>query len=77
MIHTDCIIRYKSNYHTKGILQQPGTRQIACLIALTPGYFVFKNENVKVKVKYSFVLHTGFAGSHLLFKHYHLLLDNK
>jgi hypothetical protein len=50
------------------------TRQIACLIALTPGYFVFKNENVKVKVKYSFVLHTGFAGSHLLFKHYHAFL---
>ena len=23
---------------------------------------VFKNENVKVKVKYSFVLHTGLAG---------------
>ena len=26
------------------------------------GYFVFKNENVKVKVKYYFVLYTGFAG---------------
>jgi hypothetical protein len=26
-----------------------------------PGYFVVKNENVKVKVKYGFVLHTGLA----------------
>jgi hypothetical protein len=25
-----------------------------------------KNENVKVKVKYGFVFHTGFAGSPLL-----------
>ena len=33
-----------------------GTRQIAHLIAFFPGYFVFKNENVKVKVKYGFVL---------------------
>ena len=27
-----------------------------------PGYFVFKNENVKVKVKYGIVLLAGFAG---------------
>jgi hypothetical protein len=33
----------------------------------SPGYFVFKNENVQVKVKYGFVLHTGFAGSPFLF----------
>jgi hypothetical protein len=49
-----------------GIPQQLGTRQIARLIAFSQGYFVFKNENVKVKVKYGFVLHTGFAGSTLL-----------
>jgi hypothetical protein len=30
------------------------------LIAFFPGYFVFKNENVKVKIKYGIVLHTGF-----------------
>jgi hypothetical protein len=41
-------------------------QQIARLIAFSQGYFVFKNENVKVKVKYGFVLHTGFAGSTLL-----------
>jgi len=35
------------------------TRQIAGLIAFSPSYFVLKNENVKVKVKYSFVLDTG------------------
>jgi hypothetical protein len=29
----------------QGIPQQPGTRQIARLIAFFPGYFVFKNEN--------------------------------
>jgi hypothetical protein len=33
----------------------------AGLIAISPGYFVFKSENVKVKVKYGFVLHTGFS----------------
>jgi hypothetical protein len=38
------------------------TGQIASLIAFS----FFKNENVKVKVKYGFVLHTGFAGSLLL-----------
>ena len=35
------------------------TRQIAGLIAFSPSYFVLKNENVKVKVKYSFVLDMG------------------
>jgi hypothetical protein len=50
----------------QGIPPQPGTGQIARLIAFSRGYFVFKNENVKVKVKYGFVLHTGFAGSLLL-----------
>ena len=36
-------------------------REIAGLIAISPGYFVFKSETVKVKVKYGFVLHTGFS----------------
>jgi hypothetical protein len=44
---------------TQGIPQQPGTRQIAYLMAFYHGYFVFRNENVKVKVKYGFVLHTS------------------
>ena len=35
--------------------------QIARLIAFFSGYFVFKIENVKVKVKYGFVLHTGLS----------------
>jgi hypothetical protein len=30
-----------------------------------------------VKVKYGFVLHTGFAGSPLLLKDYPLLLENE
>jgi hypothetical protein len=51
---------------TQGIPQQPGTRQIAYLMAFYHGYFVFRNKNVKVKVKYGFVLHTDFAGSPLL-----------
>ena len=46
----------------QGIPQRPGTRQIA----FSPVYFVFKNENVKVKVKYGFVLHNGFTGSSFL-----------
>jgi hypothetical protein len=37
----------------QSIPQQPGTGQIVRLIAL--------DENVKVKVKYDFVLHTGLA----------------
>jgi hypothetical protein len=49
--------------HDQGIPHQPGTGQNACLIAFFPSYYVFKYEYVKVKVKYSFVLHTGFAGS--------------
>jgi hypothetical protein len=40
----------------QGIPQQPVTGQIGRLIAFSPSYFV-----VKVKVKYSFVLHTGLA----------------
>ena len=44
----------------------PTTGQIGRLIEFPSGYFVFKNVNVKVIVKYSFVLHTGFAGSPLL-----------
>jgi hypothetical protein len=51
-------ILFKISYLKMGISQH-----IACLIAIFPGYFVFKNKNVKVKVKYSFVLHTSFAGS--------------
>jgi len=36
---------------------QPGTGQIACLIASPPPrYFVFKIENVKVKVKLIYLL---------------------
>jgi hypothetical protein len=46
--------------------QQPGTSQISRLIAFFPSYFAFKNENVKVKVKYGFVFHTGFAASPFL-----------
>jgi hypothetical protein len=48
--------------YIQGILQQPGTGHfIARLIAFSPGYFVFKNENVKVKVKYDFVLYTDLS----------------
>ena len=47
----------------QGIPEQPATGQIACLIAVPPSYFVLQNENVKVKVKYGFVFHTGCAGS--------------
>jgi hypothetical protein len=39
------------------------TGQIARLIEFFPSYLVFKKENVKVKVNYGFVLHTGFSGS--------------
>jgi hypothetical protein len=39
----------------QGIPQQQGSGQIACLNTSPPPYFVFKNENVKVKVKYGFV----------------------
>ena len=46
---------------TQGIPQQPGTVQIARLIAFFPIYFVFKNENV-IESK---IWHTGFAGSTL------------
>ena len=42
--------------------------QIVHLNAFFPGYFVFKNENVKVKVNYGFVLHTGFAGPPFYFR---------
>ena len=50
----------------QGIPQQPGTGQIAHLIAFSPRLLcVVKNENVKVKVKYGFVLHTGLAYSPL------------
>jgi hypothetical protein len=45
----------------QGIPQEPGTRQIARLIAFFPSYFV-----VKMKIKEGFVLHTGFAGFPLL-----------
>ena len=33
--------------------------KIARLIAFFPGQLCFKSENVKVKVKYGFLLHTG------------------
>jgi hypothetical protein len=46
-------------YRNQGIPKQPGTGQIVRLIAFFSGYFVFKNENVKEKVKYGFVLYTG------------------
>jgi hypothetical protein len=32
-----------------------------CILSPATGYFFFKNENVKVKVKYGFVLHTGLS----------------
>ena len=38
----------------------------------TPAYFVFKNENIKLKVQYGFGLHTGLAGSHLTWTLAHL-----
>jgi hypothetical protein len=34
---------------------------MANLIAFFPCYFVFKNENDKVKVKYGFVLYTSLS----------------
>ena len=55
-----------------GIPQQLGTEQISPLITFPTGYFVFKNENVKVKVKYSFVLRSGLAGLHLVWAYYSL-----
>ena len=45
----------------QGIPEQLGTGKIARLIAVFPSYFVFKNENVKVKVKYGFVLYLGLS----------------
>jgi hypothetical protein len=41
----------------QGIPQQLANRQIACLILFSHGYFAFKKENVKVKVKYGFVFY--------------------
>jgi hypothetical protein len=41
---------------TQGFPQQLGTVKIARLIAFSPIYFVFKNENVKVKVKYGILV---------------------
>jgi len=41
----------------------------------SPGYFVIKNENVQVKLKYSFVLHTGIAVSHLIWTYTHGLFQ--
>jgi hypothetical protein len=37
------------------------TGQIASLIPFFSPLLCFKNENVKVKVKYGFVLHTGLS----------------
>jgi len=51
---------------TKAFHSSRASGKLSRLIAFSPGYFVFKNENVKVKVKYGFVLHTGFAGFPLL-----------
>ena len=48
----------------RNLLQEQGIPQQQ--IAFPPVYFVFKNENVKVKVKYGFVLHNGFTGSSFL-----------
>jgi hypothetical protein len=53
----------------QGIPEQPGTGKIARLIAVFPSYFVFKNENVKVKVKYGFVLYLGIYSSSIVFGH--------
>ena len=48
----------------QGLPQQPGIRQIAHLIVFSP--LLFENENIKVKVKYSFILYTDLVGSHLV-----------
>jgi hypothetical protein len=58
---------------TKAFHSSRASGKLSRLIAFSPGYFVFKNENVKVKVKYGFVLHAGFP---LLLSDYHLLLEN-
>lgn len=49
--------------------------QISRTIAFFPSYFAFKNEYVKVTVKYEFVLHIGFARSPP-YTSYNLLLEN-
>jgi len=58
------LLRGGLSWHSK----QPSTGQISSLIAFSPGYFVFKNEKVKVKVKYGFVLYTGLTGSPFYFR---------
>jgi hypothetical protein len=44
---------------TKAFHSSRASGKLSRLIAFSPGYFVFKNENVKVKVKYSFVYLQG------------------
>ena len=46
----------------QGIPQHQENCHVNCIPP--PDYFVFKNEIIKVKVKYGFDLHTGLAGSH-------------
>jgi uncharacterized protein YgiM (DUF1202 family) len=48
-------IQYIVTYHGKSG-HSTAAEQIVRLIAFVSRYFVFKNENVKVKVKYGFVL---------------------
>jgi hypothetical protein len=43
------------------ITHQPATGKIVCLIAFSPVTLFSKIENIKVKVKYGFVLHTGLS----------------
>jgi len=58
-----CLYRQMSKVpnHCQGIPQQPGNRTKWPSYCIFPGYFVFKNGNVKVKVKYGFVLYTGLS----------------
>jgi hypothetical protein len=54
-------ISFEKELKNQGIPQQPSTGQIASLIPFFSPLLCFKNENVKVKVKYGFVLHTGLS----------------
>ena len=45
--------------HNPGHSAAAGHRANCCLLAFFPWLLCFKNENVKLKVRYGFVLHTG------------------
>ena len=53
--------KFQKDLKNQGIPQQPSTGLIAGLIPFFSPLLCFKNENVKVKVKYGFVLHTGLS----------------